>query len=373
MIRILALVEAATVTGPAKNLLHFAETARRTAPGAVELMIATFRRGAVRGDDPFLFAVAAAGIPVDVIDERSRLGRRHASGLRALTASQRPDIIQTHSVKSHFLVRLAGLDRSAAWVAFHHGYTATDLKMRAYNQLDRWSLRAPRRVVTVSEAFARQLACIGVAAERIVVIHNAADRCLAERVGACCRSRLRAELGVEMEERVVLAVGRLSREKAIEDLVKAAAGLQCVRLVIVGDGPERSRIEKAAFACGARVTMAGQQEDVAPYYAIADVLAIPSLTEGSPNALIEAMSAGVPVVATAVGGVPEIVADGESALLVKPREPVALSHAIGALLSDTDLANRIAAAARERVRQCFSPEARTQRLLDLYREVAGGA
>jgi glycosyltransferase involved in cell wall biosynthesis len=172
-IRLLAFLEATSITGPAKNLLEFAKLARDATDSPVEVSIATFRR---EGDsDVFLSAVQHAGIPSYPIPERSRFDRSVLGSMRALAVKLAPDIIQTHAVKSHFLIRRAELDRMRPWLAFHHGYTWPELRARAYNQLDRWSLRSARQVVTVSTPFRDELVRRGVAAERIAVVHNAID------------------------------------------------------------------------------------------------------------------------------------------------------------------------------------------------------
>jgi glycosyltransferase involved in cell wall biosynthesis len=173
---------------------------------------------------------------------------------------------------------------------------------------------------------------------------------------------------------VVAAVGRLSHEKAFPDLVAAFAGARSEPapwLVIVGEGQERSRITAAAAALGVtdRVIITGHQADVAPYYALADVVAISSLSEGSPNVLLEAMAAGVPVVATAVGGIPEIVAHEESALLCEAATPRALGAAIDRVLGDPRLAERLADGARRRVREHHTPEGRAAALGAIYRDL----
>src|SRR5207244_790974 len=151
--------------------------------------------------------------------------------------------------------------RMRPWVAFHHGYTTTDRKMRFYNQLDRLSLRAPARLMTVSEAFERQLVGRGIDRRRITVLHNSVDPAWAERVRSADRAAIRAGLGIQPEERVLLAIGRMSREKAHIDLVSAYRSLReraPVRLILVGDGPERPRLEQAA---GDGVLFTGQVSD----------------------------------------------------------------------------------------------------------------
>ena len=142
-IKLLAVVEASSVTGPAKNLISFSREASNhcySGLPAIESSVATFRRGPLETDNQFVAAAREAGIDTDYIDERFRFDARVLTQLRSLVEQRDPCIIQTHSVKAHFLTRLSGLWRDRPWVAFHHGYTTTDLKMRAYNQLDRWSL-----------------------------------------------------------------------------------------------------------------------------------------------------------------------------------------------------------------------------------------
>jgi glycosyltransferase involved in cell wall biosynthesis len=387
-IRLLSVMEATTVTGPAKNLLGFAGRARSRefteALGLprVELTIATFRRGGdgAAGSDgspnAFVSAARAAGVEVLLIPESFRFDPRALAGLRRAIEQHAPDIVQTHSVKSHFLLRLSGLGRRRPWVAFHHGYTAPDAKMRLYNQLDRWSLPAAARVVTVCGPFAEQLARTGVRREKISVLHNSVVRpaaVLEDDVRA-----LKLRLGVGEGERIILAVGRLSREKGHAELVEALEDLRrlapelSLRLVLVGDGPERARLEEQARARGVagRVVFAGHNEDVRPFYALANVLALPSHSEGSPNVLLEAMAAGVPVVSTAVGGVPEIVSHEESALLVSPHDAQALAAALARMLTDEPLARDLAARASVLAADRFSPEAYARSILEIYRDLS---
>ena len=136
-LRLLAIIEAHSITGPAKNLLEFARLAREA---GVETTIATFTRGA--SNNLFIDTAREGGFPVEVIPESGLYDRSVIRNLSQLVERLRPDIIQTHAVKSHFLARCASLPGKAPWVAFHHGYTWPTLRARLYNQLDRWSLRA---------------------------------------------------------------------------------------------------------------------------------------------------------------------------------------------------------------------------------------
>jgi glycosyltransferase involved in cell wall biosynthesis len=380
-LRVLVLVEAATVTGPAKNLIRFCETVQGDPGAGLAISIAAFQRRTAAGSESnaFLDAVRAAGIELDVIPERGRFDSSVLAALREIVARRRPDIIQSHAPKSHFLVRWAGLQRGRGWIAFHHGDTAEDLKMRLYTQLDRWSLRAANRAVTVCEPFADLLAARGVRRDRIEIVPNAmaaAPLVAQQDVGA-----LRERLALPADARVILTVGRLSTEKGHADLLAAVRLLLrdrphfAIRLILVGDGIERSALERAAAApdLASSVIFTGQCSNVWPYYALADVFALPSLSEGSPNALLEAMAAGVPIVACKVGGVPETVEDGSSALLVPPSKPAAMASALARVLEDPALAARLSSNASERLVTRFSPEARYQTLLQVYRSVQESA
>jgi glycosyltransferase involved in cell wall biosynthesis len=380
-IRLLAVIEASTITGPAKNLLEFAALARsgRFVP-AVEVSIATFhRQGAL---ELFANSVRSGGLPLFKIPEKGRFDRSVVPGLREVLRAVGPHIVQTHAVKSHYLIRKAGISPHVPWVAFHHGYTWPDLKARLYNQLDRWSLPGADRVVTVSESFAKELVAIGVSPGRIAIVHNAIDP---QWTAAAWKSEalatLRRELQIDESRKVVLIVGRLSKEKDHATLLRAFAHMRRegaghnAHLLAVGDGPERSRIEGLirALNLSGHVTLTGQKASVGPYYALADIAVLSSRSEGSPNALLEAMAARIPVVATAVGGVPEIVADGVSALIVPPGNFVRLAAAIAAILVSPEVGQRLADNAHCAVLSRHSPEERTRRLCAIYGSLVFGA
>jgi glycosyltransferase involved in cell wall biosynthesis len=382
-IRLLVFLEADNVSGPVKNFLEFCRRVRGFEAGnGIEIFIATFRRtgdGRPVTKDGFLSAAEECGVPVFVIPERFPFDPQILDHMRALVKQLSPELIETHAVKSHFLIRLSGLDKACPWLAFHHGYTSTSLKSPWYNSLDRWSLRVPDRIVTVSRAFEQQLIERGAPGSRIMVMQNAIEPVLqqsdADRVAK--RRGIRNELGLGTHERMILSAGRLSREKAHVNLVAAVAELRRIdpdfpiRLVIAGDGPERLAIVEAVRRAGltGSVTLLGHISDLSGYYAAADVVAISSLSEGSPNVLLEAMAASVPVVATRVGGIPEIVSDGESALLVAPNDPAAMAAAAHRLLSDRKLAAVLTSSALAIVRDRHSPLSRMRSLMDLYRSL----
>jgi glycosyltransferase involved in cell wall biosynthesis len=374
-IRVVATMEAYTVTGPAKNLIGFASKARTPIGNqrAVDLSILTFAR--TSGSNQFIDAARNAGIAVDIVMEKSAYDRGVFAQIAQIVERRQPDIVQTHAIKAHFLQRLSRQRKQRPWIAFHHGYTAENLKMRLYNEINRFSLPAANKVVTVCNPFADLLANRGVKRSRIEVLPNSIEPF--EPASQARVQQLRRDLAIEPGEQVLLTVGRFSSEKGQSDLIPMMAQLLRtspslpVRHILVGDGIAKHTIEQLATAAGVRdrFIFAGHHGDVRPFYYLADIYVLPSHSEGSPNVLLEAMSAGLPIVATSVGGVPETVRNEESALLVEPRKPEQLAAAVGRLLADQTLREQLRRVAAQDVVTCFSPEAYSQRMISIYERV----
>lgn len=377
--KIISLIEATTMNAVAKGTLEFYLTARELSvagESSIEGAVVTFDRLSDQAQpNEFVRTFRDFGISVETIPERRRFDLSVIPALRNFVAESQPDILITHSVKSHFLMWRSRLWKKYPWIALHHGYTTTDGKMRVYNRLDRWSLSKADVVLTVCRAFAHELAnIIGIPGENILVRHNAI-RPSPPASGSEIES-LRQRYGLAEDDQIILAIGRLSKEKAQIDLINAFNRLCEInaetkaRLLIVGDGPERESLQTAAknSSFSERIIFPGQVSDVRPLYAIADVFVLPSHSEGSPNVLLEAMAAHVPVVATAVGGVPEIVENETSALLVPPHDPALLAQAIGRVLVDRELGERLTQTAAGLISSNHAPEQHAQALIAIYRE-----
>ena len=378
--KILSVVEATNVNAVAKLVLDFHAVARDiSAAGndlaAVEGSIVTFDR--VSSDEQrandFITAVHHADIEIDVIPEQRRFDLSVISALKEIVARRQPDIVVTHSVKSHFIMWRSRLWKNYPWVAFHHGYTTTDRKMRLYNRFDRWSLPKADVVITVCKAFARELTEVtGIPPEKIRVQHNSIRPQSPPSTSDV--EVLREQLGITGDQQIILSVGRLSKEKAQADLIEAFKQLRethpdldC-KLVIVGEGPERESLTTMARNSGLadRIIFTGQVTNVGPYYAIANVFVLPSHSEGSPNVLLEAMVARVPVVATDVGGVPEVVDSEQSALLVPAAQTATLAAAIARVLRNAELAARLSEAGAELVVKNHEAERYVQAIIKIY-------
>jgi glycosyltransferase involved in cell wall biosynthesis len=365
-------MEATSVTGPAKNLIGFCRWAHSPvgATAGLQISIATYNRGNDSGRQGFADAARAAGISTYVIQERGRFDRTVFAQFAKIMADATPHVIQTHNTKSHLLLKHLKRPASTPWIAFQHGYQDTDLKLHLYNQLDRWTLRSADRVVSVCRAFTRRLIAYGVRPEQIRVLHNSVTP--TGPVVQEEKEALRRRLGVHPDQAVILTIGRFSREKGHADLLQALQPLcldvQPWKAVLLGDGPEKERLMHLAARLGLseRVAFAGFDPYVQPYYAIADVFVLPSHSEGSSNVLLEAMAARVPIAATSVGGTPEIVTDGETALLTAGADPPALAGSLRRLLVDKNLAFGLREAAFDRVLTRFSPDHYRRALLGIY-------
>lgn len=372
-------MEATSVTGPAKNLIGFCRWAHSPegAGARLRLSIATYCRGDDEGrGNGFVVAARAAGIDTYTIRERRAFDPGVYPQLARIVTAVAPDVVQTHNVKSHFLLKSSGLHGSRVWLAFQHGYQSTDLKLRLYNQLDRWTLRSADLVVSVCEAFAARLIAYGVRRDRIRILHNAAVPPTA--VQDADKDGLRRALGIGADEAVMVTIGRMSKEKGHVDLLTALgylpASVRPWKAIVVGDGPDHAKLVAHAQRSGIedRVIFAGFQRDVRPFYAIADAFVLPSHSEGSSNVILEAMSWRIPIAATAVGGTPEILTNGDTALLTPGGDPEALARSLARLLTDRQLGASLAAAASARVASAFSPDRYRQTLAGIYMDALTG-
>ena len=283
----------------------------------------------------------------------------------------RPDLVHANSSKAGVLGRLAAaltgvpvrLFTVHGW-AFkaHSGMAAT-----AYL----WADRAMRPLTTRTICVAESELAAGVGARTC-----RADATVVIRNGVRLDGPRRRHPAVSDRPATVLAVGRLREPKDFLTLVRATARLPpgSARVLIVGDGPDRAEIEREIARLGLRdaVVLLGERADVAELLAAADVFVLASRSEGMPMSVLEAMAAGLPVVASAVGGVPELVRDGETGTLVAPGDPDVLARALGALVAAPAERARLGAAARSRAEAEFGIEACRQAHIDLYRAALAG-
>ena len=293
---------------------------------------------------------------------------RERAEYRSILARLRPDIVHTHGYRTDVLAGAVAGKMKLTRVSTVHGFTGGDWKNRMYEFLQLRAFRQFEGVVAVSEPLAARLAGRGVPRGRISVIPNAFDRA-SPLLG---RSEAREILGLPPSGIVIGWVGRLSREKGLDVLIDALPQLDdtAVLLSVLGDGAELAALKAQAEARGvaSRIRWHGLTPDAGRLYRAFDMFVLSSRTEGTPISLFEAMAAGVPVVATSVGGVPHVLRETEGQL-VPPVSPVPLGAAIRMVLNDGAAARARAARALARVEDAYAIDPWIDRYDRLYRSL----
>lgn len=342
-----------------------------------------------RGEGSMSYVAEQLGVDVVALPELHReisLVRdlRAALRLAKLIRRLKPHILHTHTAKAGAIGRvaalLAGSARPPIVVHTFHGHVLRGyfdpLRANLFRLLERRLARVATALVAVSPEVRDDLVALGVAPrDKFTVIRLGIElesRVAAEDDG---RAETRRLLGVPRERFVVGWIGRMTGVKRTDDVLLAVRRLRELGvdacLCMVGDGPDRDHVERRAHDLGImrHCLFLGYQDTVAPYYAAFDALVLPSGNEGTPVSAIEALAAGRPVVATRVGGVPDVVRDGTDGFLVEPGAVDDLADRLARLAADPELARRMGAAGRERVLARYS----VGRLIDdvdrLYRSL----
>ena len=249
-----------------------------------------------------------------------------------------------------------------------HGFTGGGRKNRFYESLQRRVFRKFDGVIAVSAKLERELVANGTPDSVVHVVRNA----FPSDGTAMDRATARSALGLPADKQVVGWVGRLSHEKAPDVFVQAAAvSAENVHFSVIGSGPELERCRGLASELGLsdRVHFHGQLDGAGTLLKAFDALALTSWTEGTPMVLLEAMARGVPVVSTAVGGIPDVVSDDE-AWLMEAGDVAGISGAMTAILQNRDLAASKATSARGRLERDFSIDSWVDRHVEIYRSLS---
>jgi glycosyltransferase involved in cell wall biosynthesis len=343
--------------GPEKQTLQLAVFLRNNRD--VQTIFAVMPHDADRADEnPLLVRARDQGFESTAFVMRRRYSVREGSRLlRSLVDRQRPDVVCVTGYKAHVLAaRLRGVPT----LAMVRGWTREDLKVRFFEWLDRRALRSHDAVATVSKKLRDEVVRGGIAPERVFWVPNAID--LSRLPSRRSRQTLCEEAGLDPRRLLVGTVGRLSPEKGHRVLLEAFAslrrGIPDAQLLIAGDGPEEAPLRQQTDRLGLAdaVVFLGLRQDGQQIIGALDVMALPSFSEGMPNVVLEAFAYETPVVATAVGGVPDLVQEGRSGWLVPPGDPDRLSQALAHALTDRAEAQRRGREAHQLLKDSFTVE-----------------
>jgi glycosyltransferase involved in cell wall biosynthesis len=323
------------------------------------------------GTHPFVERLQSAGVQVESIGRASRAYYREWADLRRLIARVKPSVVHTHGYRADLMAGMAAGASRTPRLATAHGFTGGDTKNRLYEWLQGRALRRFEAVVAVSQTMVEWLRRHGVRPERIQLLRNA------WRPGpVLARGAAREDLGIPVEAQVIGWVGRLSHEKGPDVFLDAMTLLPDlgVQACVVGEGALRAGLEAEAARRGlaARVHWLGAVPNAAAHLSAFDALVLSSRTEGTPMVLLEAMAAGIPIVATRVGGVPDVVTS-EHAWLVPAETPERLAAAIRECLTDRSLASRRTAAARKHLESDYAVEPWLDQHEALYRRLVASS
>ncbi|MFG0316186.1 MAG: glycosyltransferase family 4 protein [Planctomycetota bacterium JB042] len=317
---------------------------------------------------PYVARAREAGLVAHEVRMRGEVDPVAMSRLARILRRGRFDLVHAHTSHAHTLAAAAGAVAGVPCVVSRR----VDFELRR-GPLNRFKYRhGVARYVAISRAVRDVLVRGGADPDRVRIVPSGIDP---SRLEGFDPAPLREEFGIEGGTRVVGALGHFAWHKGFETLVDAAPLLRDrvprLRIFLVGDGELRDdlRARAGGLADDGTIVFPGFRPDAPAFLRLFDVLATPSVMEGLNTTNLDALALGRPVVASAVGGIPEAVIDGESGLLVPPEDPAALANAVARVLEDPDLAARLGAGGRRIVAERFTVDAMVEGNLRVYREL----
>lgn len=364
--RVMIIIDTAFLGGPGKGLLQLL---RHEHSNRFNFIICTFARRNPKSTE-FIDAMRSAGHDLRVLSQRFRFDPQPMFEAAKIASHEKIDLVQSHGYKAHVVASHLARRLRLPWFAMAHGWTWENWKVRLYNQVERVLLKKPDIAAAVSTPLVQELRSIRGADRPSRLILNAVDP--AEIRGSTGGPSIRELLRIPRTQVVLGIFGRMSPEKGIVEAYvafeRAFSDREDVSLLYVGDGALRSalrtRIENSTLRN--RVILAGYQTSMRDYYEAIDLLVIPSLSEGLPNVLLEAMSLGVPALCTRVGAIPDVIDDGVTGWLVNPGDTDQLAVRMRDVVDGHAERCRVAKAASESLYPRFSPGTRASRFVAIY-------
>jgi glycosyltransferase involved in cell wall biosynthesis len=302
-----------------------------------------------------------------------RLDLKTVVSIRRYLKKQKVDIVHSHGYKSNLYALAASLGKKTSRITTCHNWLGESPKMRLYAHLDKFFLNRFDKVIAVSDALKQEILKYNIAPTKVLTIYNGID---IHRFDNHKKTQsIKKEFGINEGWKIIGAVGRVSEEKGLIHLANAAEIVikenRQVLFLIVGDGPLKEYLEKKCNP--EHMIFTGIRNDVPDMYRCMDIFVLPSLKEGLPMVLLEAMASRLPVVATRVGAIPSVVKDGETGLLIEPGNEEEIERALLHLLNNQALAKSIGQKGYRHVKKHFSSETMARAYLNVYRDLINKA
>ncbi|MBW1782869.1 MAG: glycosyltransferase [Deltaproteobacteria bacterium] len=364
---VLIIIATGITGGPGKGLFQLVNRAREL---GFTYTLCNFKRAyAEHETTEFREKARTLGIQIFFLRQNFPIDPLLILRARRFIGLQKINIVQTHGYKPNIIGFFLKTVTRIPWIAFAHGYTDDNWKVRTYNRLDVMALKYADTVVAVSHSMKKLLMRKGIPPYKIKIIHNAVDR--NELIPDITERVIRESLNIERTQTVIGVVGRLGPEKGHIVFLKAFRDVlqQFPRTtaLIVGEGQEKRNL--VAFCHKANITkhvvFTGHVSNIADYYQIMDLLVIPSLSEGLPNVLLEAMVLGLPIIATSVGGIPEVI-NPDNGILIPPGDHVRMGEKMMSLLHNRARMDLLASNAKGSIVAPFDPDKRAGEIVHLY-------
>ncbi len=368
--RVLNLIDTYHVGGAGKVLLQFLEQCDDRAACTL---------GSFRYRNPpsteFIDVARKKGFDLALFDQRFNFDPAPLWQVYRLFKSGDFNIIETHGYKGHLIAWMLRKLLPIRWIGMTHGWTDENAKIRFYNRLERSLLKSADHVITVSPQLADTMRAVRGGDNGVSLVLNAVDPDSLQGQGLAEEIRKR-QFGDIANGVLLGSFGRLSPEKGHRFLLEALARLDNsvpVSLLLVGDGPERENLQQLAERLGiaGRVSFVGQKQNMRDYYDAIDLFVLPSLSEGLPFVVLEAMLSAKPVLASRVGALSEVIEEGNNGWMVPAGKADLLAAALGSLLKDRNRLESVGNKARQMLFPKFSPRRQADEVIRIYQEVLG--
>lgn len=365
---VLIIIDSLKTGGPGKGLFQFI----RNAPKATfDFQLCNFKYKNPRSQE-FIERAAEERVELHLFTQNYLFDPAPIFQTYQLIKKFRFNIIQTHSTKAHLIAWLVTRTIDIPWISVAHGYTNENWKIRIYNRLDKWIINRADHTIAVSPILYNMLRNSRGKNKSTELILNAIDT--SEIPGHLGGKEIRKRCRVTSTDILLGAFGRLSPEKGLEILLVAFSKLnnnQATSIVIVGDGQDLSKLKLLAqnLNIADRVFFHGHQKNMRDYYEAIDLLVLPSLSEGLPNVVLEAMALGKPALSTEVGAISEVIVDEETGWIVPPGDIETFSRKLNEILSKPNNLKTTGRKAKDSLFPKFSARERAKKFIRIYQRL----